>query len=688
MTDLTEVKKRRVMARDHEAIAGYISEEKERREKSKWREHHERRWAEIDRQVAMEPPIVIDQSDTQETDEYGNAIQLGDVSDSSEIFVADTLRLAMPTERKNFIPHVEITQKELKKFGLQPETDQYGEPIPVPPEIQRQVNGLLRNLMVQQQKDFGFRARAKLALKEIYHHGSTVCTVEWDRMPRYHDGTRVDSLKAPTLKVHSMWNCFPDPSPEVSSSEMFYRGSMIIRRMISLRAALEMPNWINKDRLQEQNRDCDLDDHIEIVTYYGDIFLKRHDGNVVFPNRRTTVNGPVFLESKVNDTPYSPVIYTGYERDDVRDPYYTSPLEKLAPIAKFATHMANRTMDSIDLKVKPPIEYNYLNNRADRDGPEIYPGAQNPTRGNSDIKILDIGDPGAGLAGLQFAKQVISESTSTDATRKGVGTNVEQTATEIVKTEQRGEVRSVEFVSTFDAEFILPFLYMQHDLNLKKMETYPFFNDELHTPDFIRAKRSDLPKTVVMEVTGSRSLLGEEQRTARLINTVTLIAQLEPLAKQTDWQEVNRQVWEDTRVKDPERFILNSDRNMEQQMALLAQAQEFQQLIMQLQEQLQASQQNEQQAKMQLDFLAARSQLEVQQERLKSEQAKLDEEQTSNEAAIDKKLRQAEDKLRALLDDIREREAKLACAQKEDGERQEKRQQVLGLVKNFMGEQT
>ncbi len=691
MPESTEVKRRRVMARDHDAIASFISEEKERREQSKWRERHERRWVEIDRQISQEPPHVIDKSDTNEPLSWHNAIQLGDLSDASEIFTADALRLSLPTERKFFHPHVEVTSKEANRYGIEQQVDEFGEEIPIPPEQQRIVDDLLRNLLVQQQKDFGFRARCKLALKEIYHHGSVVCTVEMERMPRYHDGTKVETLKAPALRVHSMWDCFPDPSPSVMSTELFYRGSMIIRRMVPLRAALEMPGWINKDRLVEQNKELELDDHIEILTFYGDIFLKRHDGNVLFPNRRTTVNENVFLESKINETSYSPVIYTGYERDDVRDPYYTSPIVKLAPMAKFATHMANRTMDSVDLAVDPPIEYNYLNSSMDSEGPEIYPGARNPTRGNSEISVLNLGNPEMGLAGLQFARQAISEGTSTDSVRKGVAAGTEQTATEIVKTEQRGEVRSVEFVATFDSEFLLPFLYMQHELNLKKMETYPFFNDEMHTPDFVRAQRSDLPDTVVMEVTGSRTLLGEEQRTARMINTITLVAQLEPLAKQVDWQEVSRQVWEDTRVKDPERFMITSDRNAEQQAALEAQAQQFQELIQQLQGQLQQAQQaviQAQQAQQKAEFAAVQNQLQIQQERLRHEQTKMDAERIDNEAKIEEQLRRAEDKLRAILDEIKAREAKLACDAKENSEKQKDREQVLSMVKQLSGTTT
>ncbi len=677
MVASTEVKRRRVMSRDHDDIARYVTEELDRRSKSEWRRKHEDRWNQVDLQIAMEPPLVINQDEQPEKPgDWHNAIQLGDLSDASETITADLLRLIFPTERKWFVPHVELPT----------EIDEDGRPMPVLPEVQRRANGVLRNLMVQQHKDFGVRNRVKLALKEILHHGSVVMSVSHEKLRKYEGGSRPKHLKAPVPKVHSMWNCFPDTGPSVHNTEIFYTGSMIIREFMPLQKALEMPNWINKDQLREQNKRMELEDHIEVIYYYGDVFLKRHDGNILFPNRKTTVSSEVFLESVVYDTAYSPIIYTGYERDDVRDPYYTSPIVKRSPMQTFATHMANRTMDSVDLKVDPPVTYDSLDNSMRGEGPKIYPGAKIGTRGGQNVQTLDVGDPQTGLAAMQWAKQSLVEGTTVDPVRKGVSPGTEQTATEIVKTEQRAEVREVEVVAVLESQMMLPYLIMQHDLNLQGLENYPFYNDELHTPDFYRATKRDLPKSVIMEVTGSRTLLGEEQRTARFINTVTMVAQLEPVARGTDWDEVRRQMWEDTRVKDPERFLLDSDRNAEiQRVQEEAQAQ-IQQLQEQMGQQVQQIQQQAaqaQDAQRKAEVQAQQTALRLEQQKLQTARLELEKDTLEQRLILTREAERAEDQLERMQQDIREREIRMQTQQRERAVKEQKEQKIMQLAERL-----
>ena len=657
MPESTKVKKRRVMGRDHTEIASYINDELKRRQDTDWRRKHEARWAEVDRQISMEPPMTI-KEDQEDSGDWHNAIQLGDLTDASETITADIMRLIFPTERKWFQPNIEMP---IEGF------DEDGRPIPTAPEVQRQENGILRSLMVQQHKDFGVRSRVKLALKEALHHGSVVATVDDQKMLKYEGGTTPKHLKAPVPEIHSMWNCYPDSSPIVQGTENFYNGSMIIVKYIPLQVALDMPGWINKDQLQETHKKNGkkLHEHIEIITYYGDIFLKRHDGNVLFPNRKTVISGPVFLESTLYRTAYSPVIYTGYERDDVRDPYYTSPIVKQAPTGLFISHMANKTMDAVDLKVKPPLQYDSTDNSLKANPPQIFPGARFGSRGGQGVDTIDVGDPTVGLAALQWAKQEIQEGTKVDAARKGISPGTEQTATEVINNEQRAEVREVEFATSFESGFLLPYLIMQHDLNLQGMEAYRFRNDEPHTPDFMRATRKDLrerAKEVIFEVTGSRTLLGEQERTQRFGQTTALAGQTELLAAQTDWQEVARQLWEDSKQKDPERFLRSSDRNEEVQAVteqLTAQFQEqmnaVQQQVAQLQEQTQKATDEARTAKAR----AEQAQLQQQQANLRVEQEQTKNVTLSEQLKLTRDFERAEDRLQKLQLDIERRENQL-----------------------------
>jgi len=715
MIESTKVKKRRVMSRDHDDIANFITRELKARQDTEWRRKHEARWREVDRQIAIEPPATV-KEDKNDSGDWHNAIQLGDLTDASETITADILRLVFPTERKWFVPHV-----RLPSVG----TDDDGDEIPHPPEVQRQANGVVRSFMVQQHKDFGVRGRVKLGLKEVLHHGSVVATVDEQRLVKFEGGAKPDHLTAPVPEIHSMWNCYPDSSPMIQGTELFYSGSMIIRKYISLQAALEMPGWINKNRLREAHKGKkDLTDHIEIVTYYGDIFLKRHDGNILFPNRKTTVSGHVFLDSKVNATAYSPVIYTGYERDDVRDPYFTSPIVKRAPMGAFATKMANNTMDAVDLAVKPPGQYDSTDNSLKGNPPKIYPGAMFGSRGGQGVDFMQVGDPAAGLAGVQFAKQSLQggttvdatrqgvapikvgdsaaglagmqfakqsmqEGTTVDATRKGVSPGTEQTATEVQVTEQRAEVREVEFSSSFEAGFLLPYLIMQNDINREKLQPYRFYNDEPHTPDFMVATRKDVPKQIVFEVTGSRTLLGEQERTQRFGQTAALASQNEILARETDWQEVARQLWEDSKQKDPERFLRSGARNEEIEAALAEAQQQFEAQMQQVQEQAAQLQEQAQKAADE----ARKQTVRAEQAALKSAKADLEKEQLQvknttlgEQLKLTKEMERAEDQLQRLQRDIEKREAQLQCKEGEGSASGERGGRMLELVETILKE--
>lgn len=651
------------MERDHQSIAQYINDELKRRRDCDFRKQHERIWKEVDRQIAMEPPQTVQEDrDNADPGDWSNAIQLGDLTDASETITADTLRQVFPTERKWFVPHV-----DLGPAGQ----DEEGNPVPQPPEEQREANGVLRSMMVQQHKDFGVRGRAKLSIKEILHHGSVVATVDEEHMYRYEGGTAPKHLKAPVPEIHSMWNCFPDPSPKIQGTELFYKGSMIIVKYIPLQDALETPGWINKDQLQETHKKegKKLHEHVEIIYYFGDIFLKRHDGNVLFPNRKTVVSGQTFLESTVYSTPYSPVIYTGYERDDVRDPYFTSPIVKRAPMALFASHMANKTMEAVDLKVKPPGQYDSFDNSLKANPPQLFPGAMFPSRGGQGVNFYtDIGDPNTGLTALQYARQMIQEGTTVDATRRGVSPGTEQTATEVIQTEQRAEVREVEFSTSYESGFLMPYLVMQHDFNLQGLEPYRFYNDEPHSPDYGTATKDKLPKRVIFEVTGSRTLLGERERTQRFTQTAMLAAQSEPIAASTDWQEVGRQLWEDSKQKDPERFLRASDRNEEVQAALAQATEQFQAQMQQVQQQVAQLQEATQKATDEARTAKARAE-QAQLQQAKSE-LRVEQEQTENkklrtQLQLNTEFERREDQLQNLLRTIeqRERTAETAAAE-------------------------
>lgn len=576
----SRVKRRRVTEKDYGRIENFIMEEFGRRKGMQVRKDHEKIWKEVDQQIAMVPPKTAPRSQNPEED-WHSAIQMGAIADALEILAADVMRLAFPLDRNWFRPHVE----------LEPQFDENGE-IVEDRQLQRTTDGVLRSLMTQQHSDFGFKARVKQACKEALSHGGFVATVRWDTMRKFASGGRTLTLGAPVLDVHSMWNSFPDPSPSIYGTELFYRGSMIIRSYMPHSRFMRMRTFFRKERVPKQKSKPanDVIDDVELVTWYGDLSLPRQDGDFFLPNMKVVLANGVLVYIKPNDTPYSPVIYAGYERDSLLDPYYSSPLIKRAPTHKLMTELMNRYIDSAEMKSDPPVVYDsYDSTMVAQGGPKMYPGAKVGIKGGAaNFKTVDVGDPSFMFNAVLALRQDVREGLSVDSVRSGVSEGTEQTATEIVKREQKGELRSLDFLRVLDSQALKPFLHMQHDLNLLHLENYPFFNNEINTPDFLRASKGDLPKNVIFEVVGSKEVIGEEQRASKFVIAMQGASAIPEISRRTDWDEVAKEMWNFTGIKDPERFVKSPDEGPQ---ITEEQIQEVQQQIQELQVQLQEARQ-------------------------------------------------------------------------------------------------
>lgn len=620
-----ETKRRRLTDTDRANAKEFVYDTLQTRRGNKFRKNHERHWGEVDRQIQMEPPKVKNKSGTDK--DWHNAVQLGLLADALEILSADVMRLAFPGDRSWYAPHVRL------EAALDPDTgDQQ-----IDRKRQKATDGVLRSLMSQQHADFGLVDRVKLSVKESLTHGGIVAVTEWQQMAKFHGGSGVEQLSAPVWQPYSMWNAYPDHSEHVIGTDLIYRGSMLLISHMPLGAVKRMKGWTDTDKIKKKDTD-----EVELVTFYGDLNLARSRGeNMFLPNRKTIFVEETLVFSEINKTPYSPVIYTGYERDDIRDPYYTSPLIKRSPTSKMATRSANKFLDSVDLGVEPPIMYEKHDTFfAGNDGPEIAPGARNPTSGAANTKTIPTGDPSVALTGLQWAISEVEKGTGSNAIRQGVTSGNELTATEIVKSEQRGELRTVDFVGVLERQGLRPYLYMQHDLNLKQLKDYPVFNDEQHTPDFIIMSKSDLKgKEAHFQIVGSRSLLGEEQRVARFRDMAGFVLSSEALQERSDVDEILKQGWDDAKVKEPERFLLNADPSMEEKLAQIKAA--AQEQIQALTAELEKFQLIEERHKLETEAL----QMQVQRERTDGNAFR-----EANRIMME--TRQAEDRLRTLADSV------------------------------------
>lgn len=554
-----DVKKRRISEKDWMKVQEYVKKEHGKRKTDSFRKHHELIWKEVDRQVYMKSPEYR-KNDPDHKNDWHSAIELGELAKVSEIVTADAMRLVFPDNRSWFESHIELPPV------LNPQTGEMKSP---DEKQQKFIDGSLRAFMSQQHLDFGHQQRVELSVKEALHHGGFVATARNESAMMVHDGTGIQSISAPVWVPHSMWNCYPDPSPSVIGTNMFYTGSMIVVEY-KPRHKLEeecnsgglgwMPANLKKvSKRNNKNKDIETED-VELINYLGDCVIKREDGDIYLPNSKIILANDTIVFYAPNDLPFPPVIYNGYEKLDVRDPYYVSPLIKLSPMHKVATTILNKYIECISLSVEPPMLYDGNDpSFVQTGGPVFAPGWKGPTKSMGNVKQLETGDPNAALQGFQLITEQIKQGSTADSIPSGG----DKTAKEIRAREMRSEVRVVNFVSKL--EFSLKtFLYMQHEINKKYMTMYTFYNPEMDAPDFMRITREELPPTARFDVIGSKGILGEEERSQKMSLVVAFASGnplFAPLLKRVD---VLKEMFQDAGQKSPERFINVPDDEFQQ----------------------------------------------------------------------------------------------------------------------------
>jgi hypothetical protein len=582
------VKERKIRKSDWDKVEKYVTAIYDERKDSTFRKEHEGKWKEIDRQIAMNTMRRTNEKGKELPPSWHNVLELGELSKASEIITSDVMRITFPTDKVWFQPHVYLNWPTDPQTG-RPKSET---------KKQKIADGLLRNLMSQQHQDFGFKSRFRLSVKEALHHGSFGAEIRFEREMMVKDEGRVKTVGAPVWHPYSMWNTYPDPAPSVIGTNMFYTGSMIFVDYMPLSKLKKiasgggwMQDRLSKVEAQENKTKAGKTKDVELVKFYGDISIERSDGDIFLPNAKVIIANGKLVYYAANDLPFSPVIYSGYERQDVRDPYYTSPIIKQSPMQKFSTIMANKFADAVALKVEPPIEYDgndpdYVAN----DGPSIAPGAKTPTKSmGKGMQILDIGEPSFALQALQMGLRHMQEGTGVSALRSGSTNSDRQTAFEVNKVAQGAEIRTIEFIDVVSPA-LRAFLYMQHELNRLYLDDYEFYNDELHTPDVVRAKKSDIQANACFEIVGAKGMLGEEQRTERTTQVTAFASQNPLFAGELKPKEILMKMYSDAGNKNPEDFVKTDTNQTPQDAAKDAQMQQMGQIIQELQKELEKAQ--------------------------------------------------------------------------------------------------
>ena len=632
------VKKRKItwQGKDGEVVAEFIKKTLQTRKGGKYRKTAERMWTEVDRQVAMESMARQKRDPQEESNNWRSAIELGELSRASEVLSADIRRMAFPQNRAWFDPHVELRPEDIKE-GVELQKTQE--------EVQNFNDGVLRALMAQQHLDFGLKQRTDLSIKEALHHGGYVAEVDEITMLGSTPDGKVDEITAPAWVPHSMWNCYPDDAPSVMAGTLFYTGSMIICAYMSHSAIMQVSEagWI-----KENVRDLEdpKDKEHEITWYHGAITIPRTKGSDIYlPNVKVGSVKDKLVYYKANDLKHSRIIYNGYERLDVRNPYFISPLMKMSPTQKIASVFTNNLLDIVERHGDPAVIYDGNDPDLVRNGgPNTAPGSKTPSKNLANFKEISLGDPGAVLTAVQFNIAELQKGTSVDSIRSGMSSSTEQTATEVERTRQGGQIRTVDFLDKHELQGLRPFLYLQHESNKNNLKTYKFYSPEMDMPDFITVKRDELPDNVNFDVVGSKGLIEESQRQQATMQVTQFL--LNAGYNKINIDKLAKEMYQDAGNKNPERFL-----NITDEATAAQQLEQIQAQMQQLTEQAQVIQAENEELKQKeesaIQEIQAKASIEMAKQDNQEDQIKVkaDHDMEKLQLEFDLQTKEADDKL-------------------------------------------
>jgi hypothetical protein len=269
----------------------------------------------------------------------------------------------------------------------------------------------------------------------------------------------------------------------------------------------------------------------------------------------------------------------------------------MSPTQKVATVLTNKYIDAVHLETEPPTVFD--GNDSDlmnQGGPKIQPATNTPTKNLANFKIIEVASSQPALQGIQFHMNELQKGTGVDAIRSGMTASTEQTATEVERTHQGSQIRTVDFLDKHEKQGLRPWLYLQHEMNKVSLKDYEFYNPEMMQPDFEMASKDELPKKVHFEVVGSRGLLEEDQRQAKTMAVTKFLVEI-GRGQDLNMQAIEKQFFADAGNKNPGRFLNISDKEgmannlqqAEQQLdEAMAQVEKLQQENQQLQSQEQS----------------------------------------------------------------------------------------------------
>lgn len=527
---------RRFDIRDFNTVAEEICDLwSTRKQKRKWREKH---WAEVDRQISMEPDrshkmFVLPDGSPSDRINPRNAwmpeTELPLQSQALEISTADSRRLLRGDPW--FEAHAELTDEYLEKAeglaqtetgelvetGTPPAVRIAGDNDPVSLVAQEQANKIVAGVINHNHRQYDFWAHLDLINAEAFKYGMGVGRARMVKKPVFiHTarGVEKETVLSPRLVPRSIKNTYLDDSEAALMNEGHVLGPGQIneskRRLEDVQVAANLgssdPNKDDGGWMPQALKGLEGDENgfLTVLEFEGDLVISRKTvRSVVIPGAIVTVamgTSKRVIRFRFRQMPFSSYLLFPYNPEDLDTPYASSILMKGMFIQKSAVFSLNHSMMAAQLRTLPPVGWDRSDVAlAEQGGPVIEPAALWETI--EGVNVHEFGDPGAMFQMyLGFLKQY-EDLTGVTAPRLGAQTVSHTTAFAKEAEINRGTIRVVDYVDSTLQGALTKWLYMEYVLTRDSWKEQSVFLDAYQS--FVTLKKAGLPERAIFKAFGA-----------------------------------------------------------------------------------------------------------------------------------------------------------------------------------------
>lgn len=587
---------------DWNHIANCIYEKyKERKQR---RADREKMWAEVDRQIRLEPDVVSKRHADGDADknDWFPEMELPDQATAHEILKSDAQRMMFPENGAFFKVFGDINEKILKAYKnfefLEGEDVRIAHEQTGGIEIdQEDINMVTQSFIEHNLYQYDYKLHWDMVYGESFKYGMGVGrmrNVKKTVVARTSQGSIKRDVSIPIMIPRSVKNVYLDDTKhsvmnegyQISLGDVEARSQMLVDLQVAAQKGTADVKDENGGWMAAELKGLKGDDNglVQLLEYEGDLVVpKKEGGSYIFYNYIITIvcgqsddkeAKQIQRVIRVRQRTYNlPSLITApYDIENVECPYGSSPLMKGYAIQKGGSETFNNLMAAVMLNGRPVLRYDQDDAIFSANGGlDVFPGAQIPSMGA--IDVLEIGDVNSLLAAYRSFREQYAEVTGITAPRMGQQTVSHTTAFAKNSEMQRGTVRTVDFVRSVMGSPMQQFLHLTYEMgkaNLK--DETPIFLNKVKM--FAKVGKELMPDHVKFEIYGSQAPAEDAARSQAKIAAIQLSMNIDQikvsmgLGEPLNYEELQKEILREGGIEDVERLNIQNSRGANPKPAL------------------------------------------------------------------------------------------------------------------------